>query len=202
MPLLEQGLLGGTIKDFDSSRATPLSNMFIGGAFAFSPHDTVIYHKMIQPFAPPDEIAPDAYPEVDSTLKIDNPSDTLTLVRGFFGPGTPYRFDYHLPFDGNGNISVPIFYNFWMTEDLENLLDTASNKLNGVNIWIGTTDQANYNFYQQTQSWINILTSAPYNYTVTERPYQGTPGQPATDDQYLTNLLYEMLIFHSESFGN
>jgi hypothetical protein len=89
-----------------------------------------------------------------------------------------------------------------MTEDLENLLDTATNKLNGVDIWIGTTDQAKYNYYQQTQSWINTLTSAPYNYTVTERPYQGTPGQPATDGQYLYDLLREMLIFHSENFGN
>jgi len=202
--LMEQGLLNANDSlfrnTFDSSSATPLSNMFIGGAFAFSPHDTVIYHHMVRPFATP--IPPDAYPEVDSTLKINNPADTLTKVIGFFGPGTPYRFNYHLPFNANGSVYAPIWDNFWVTENLENLLDTANNKLNGVDIWIGTTNQAKYNFYQQTQSWINTLTSPPYNYTVTERPYQGTPSQPATADQYLYDLLKEMLIFHSESFGN
>jgi len=195
--LMEQGLLNGNIQNFDSSSAWPLSNMFIGGAYAFSPNDTVIYHHMVRPIGTP--VPPDAYPEVDSTLKIDS---ALNLITGFFGPGTPYRFDYHLPFNANGSVYAPIWDNFWMTEDLENLLGNATNGLDGVDIWIGTTTQANYNFYQQTQSWINTLTSAPYNYIVTERPYQGTPGQPANGDQYLYDLLKEILIFHSNSFGN
>ena len=194
--LNEQGLLGGNIKNFDSSSSTPLSNMFIAGSYAFSPHDTLVYHHMqfVAGQAP--------HPVVDSTLKIDNPADTLTLVSGFFGPGPPYRFNYHLPFNANGTVYAPIWNNFWMTEDLENLLINSTNQLDSVDIWIGTTSQASYNYYQQTQSWINTLESAPYNYTLTKRPYQGTPGQPATGDQYLYDLLREMLIFHSKSFGN
>ncbi len=195
--LMEQGLLGGDIRNlFDSSSSTPLSNMFIGGANAFSPHDTLIYHRMFYP------VKSTPYPIVDSTLKFDSTYNS-TLITGFFGPGgAPYPFDYHLPFTANGSVYAPIWDNFWMTEDLENLLGNATNGLAGVDIWIGTTNQAKYNFYQQTQSWINTLTSAPYNYTVTERPYQGTPEQPATEDQYLYDLLKEILIFHSKSFGN
>ncbi len=191
--LMEQGLLNGNIQNFDSSRAWPLSNMFIGGAFAFSPHDTVIHHHMFG--NPP-------FPVVDSTKKFDS-TYSSSLITGYFGPGSaPYRLDYHLPFNANGSVYTPIWDNFWMTEDLENLLDSATNKLNGVNIWIGSTDEAAYNYYQQTQSWINTLTTAPYNYTVTEHNYEGTPGNPASGDQYLHDLLREMLIFHSESFGN
>jgi hypothetical protein len=199
--LLEQGLLGGNIKIFDSSSAWPLSNLFIGGAYAFSPHDTVIYHRVIRPIGP-GGVEQDPYPAVDSTLKIDNPADTLTLISGYFSPGTPYRFDFHLPFDANGTVFSPIWDNFWMTEDLENLLDSAANKLNGVDIWVASTSEAKYNYYQQTQSWINTLTSAPYNYPVTEYNYQGETGQPADSYQYTYDLLREMLIFHSNSFGN
>ncbi len=199
--LLEQNALNGNIQNFDSSSAWPLSNMFIGGAFAFSPHDTVVYHHMVQPFVPVGQPQADAYPVVDSTITFDSTYNN-TLVTGFFGPGTPYRFDYHLPFTLNGQADPFIWPNFWMTEDLEGLLDSATNKLDGVDIWIATTSEAKYNFYQQTQSWINTLTSAPYNYNVTVRPYQGVPGQPASDDFYLHGLLREMLIFHSNSFGN
>ncbi|HEX2896696.1 MAG TPA: hypothetical protein VHP63_01420, partial [candidate division Zixibacteria bacterium] len=114
----------------------------------------------------------------------------------------PYRYDFHLPFTSDGNAYSFIWDNFWMTEDLENLLDTAANKLNGVNLWVATTNEANPNYRQQTLSWINTLNNAPYNYPVTVRNYEGVPGNPASGDQYLYDLLREMLIFHSQSFGN
>ncbi|MGH8015771.1 MAG: hypothetical protein ACREBV_06235, partial [Candidatus Zixiibacteriota bacterium] len=198
--LLEQGLIDTTIRIFDSSRTLPLSSLFIGGAYAFSPHDTVIYHKVIYAVGQGGVIQ-DPYPQVDSTRKINGPSDTLTLVPGYFGQGT-YRYGYHLPFDSNGAVYAPIWNNFWLTENLENLLDTATNKLNNVNIWVGTTSEARFNYYQQTQSWINTLTNPPYNYDVKVYSYQGVPGNPATKDEYLYDLMREMLIFHSNSFGN
>jgi hypothetical protein len=197
--LMEQGLLGGDVRDFDSSRSWPISNMFIGGAFAFSPHDTVIHHRVIRP------AGTDPFPAVDSTKKFDTTFNS-SLVTGFFSPGTPFRFDYHLPFDGNGNNNAAPFStlwnNFWLTENLENLLDTATNKLNGVDIWIASTPEAKFNYYQQTQSWINTLTTPPYNYPVTVYNYQGEPGNPADGSQYLYDLMRQMLIFHSKSFGN
>jgi len=192
--LNEQNLLGANnslFKTFDSSSLWPLSKMFIGTSFAFSPHDTVLYDRNSNPNA--------QLWVIDSTEII---TDTTTLIPGFTSRGATYRFDYHLPFTSNGLIHPPIWNILWMTEDLENLLDTTTNKLNGVNVWIATSSEANLNYYQQTQSWINTLTNAPYNYPVTVRNYQGVPGNPATGDQYLYDLLREMLIFHSESFGN
>jgi len=202
--LMEQGLLGDSANFrtlFDSSRATPLSNLFIGASYAFSPYDTVIYHQVI--FAVGTGGVQDPYPQVDSTRKMNSSTDSLTLIRGYFGPGT-YRYGFNLPFDASGFIppSSNIWNNYWLTENLENLIDTSTNKLNGVNIWIGSTPEAKYNYYQQTQSWITTLTTAPYNYPVTVYDYEGVPGNPADNNQYLYDLLREMLIFHSNSFGN
>ncbi len=196
--LLEQGLLNvsdSLFKTFDSSSSWPLSKLFIGSSFAFSPHDTVIYDR---------KSAPNSRIWVIDSTKII--TDTATLIPGFITGGSAYRFNYHLPFTSSGNVYAPIWNNFWMTEDLANLLDTSrtagSPGLDGVNIWIATTDQANLNYHQQTQSWINTLTGAPYNYPVVVRNYRGAPGNPATGDQYLYDLLREILIFHSNSFGN
>lgn len=194
--LIEQGVLGApnpdsAFKAFDSSSSKPISTMFIGGAFAFSPHDTVIYDTNIS--------SNTILFRIDSTDQID---DTVTLISGYFARGNTHRFDFQLPFTSNGTVYSLIWDNFWMSEDLENLLDTATNKLNGVNIWIATSSEAFPNYRQQTLSWINTLTTAPYNYAVTVRNYQGVPGNAATGDQYLYDLLREMLIFHSQSFGN
>lgn len=192
--LNEQGLLNGNIQAFDSSKANPLSSLFIGGSFAFSPYDTVYYETYA--FTPPSTITK----RIDSTRAIV--ADSSTLVRGFFVQGSSYRVDYNLPFRANGDTNSFIWNNFWMTENLENLIDTSLNKLNGVDLWIASSPETKYNYYQQTQSWINTLTGAPYNYNVTVRPYEGTPGNPATDYQYMYDLLREILIFHSNSFGN
>lgn len=192
--LSEQGLLNSNnalFKTFDSSTTTPISNMFIGAAYAFSPHDTIIFDRNISTNS--------QLWVIDST---DTIADTITLISGYTSRSNPYVFDFHLPFTSDGNAYSPIWDNFWMTEDLENLLDTAANKLNGVNLWIATTDEANLNYHQQTLSWINTISNAPYNYPVTVRNYEGVPGNPATGDQYLYDLLREMLIFHSQSFGN
>jgi len=49
-----------------------------------------------------------------------------------------------------------------------------------------------------TQSWLTFLRSQ--NYNITEHPYNSFNGQSVTDDEYLYDLLREMLIFHSENF--
>ncbi len=198
--LMEQGLLNAPdsiFKTFDSSSAWPLSNMLIGTSLAFSPHDTVIYDRNSSTNL--------IVWTIDSTKKIIDDSTTL-IFPGYTTGGSNYRFKYHLPFTSNGAVYPFIWDNFWMTENLENLLDTARAAgkpgLDSVNIWIATTNQANLNYYQQTQSWISTLTNATYDYPVVVRNYQGVPGNPATGDQYLYDLLREMLIFHSKSFGN
>ena len=193
--LMEQNLLGQNLQDFDSSSAWPISNLFIGAAFAFSPEDTVLFdhNSNTNPGARPVWV-------MDSTYGFDSLSPTL--ITGYNALGGAHRFDYLLPFDANGNAVPDIWNNYWLTENLENLIDSSTNKLDSVNIWFATTTESELNYYQQTQSWINTLTNPPYVYSVTEKKYLGTAGNPASGDQYVYDLLREMLIFHSNSFGN
>ena len=192
--LNEQGLLGGTLQDFDSSSAWPISNLFIGAAYAFSPADTVIFDSNTN-----SNVGQLPFYRIDSAYGFD---DTIsTYIDGFNGPRAQ-KFDYLLPFTADGNVYPDIWNNYWLTENLENLIDSSTNKLNGVNLWFATTTEAKLNYYQQTQSWISTLTSPPYVYNVIEKQYQGIPGNPASGDQYVYDLLREMLIFHSNSFGN
>ncbi|MCH9023965.1 MAG: hypothetical protein IH931_01405 [candidate division Zixibacteria bacterium] len=137
--------------------------------------------------------------EMDSTFGFDSLSPTL--ITGINASGS-HRFDYLLPFTADGNADTLIWPNYWMTENLENLIDSSTNKLSGVNLWFATTTESKLNYYQQTQSWISTLTNPPYAYSVTEKKYLGVPGSPASEDQYVYDLLREMLIFHSNSFGN
>ena len=197
--LIEQGLLNQNLQDFDSAKAWPISNMFIGAAYAFSPRDTVLFAHDANTNPTPTNPAP--IWTMDSTYGFD--TTITTLIDGFNSP-SGYIFDYLLPFDASGNLpSDPMIWNnYWLTENLEFLINLPGNKLSGVNLWFATTTESELNYYQQTQSWINTLTNAPYVYSVTEKKYLGTAGNPASGDQYVYDLLREMLIFHSNSFGN
>ena len=189
--LMEQNLLNGNLQNFDSSSAWPISNLFIGAAYAFSPADTVIFDRKTASGPPPVYKVDSTYGFVDSL--------SPTLITGFNSPnGT--RFDYLLPFTADGNAYPDIWMNYWLTENLEDLIDSSTNKLNGVNLWFATTTESKLNYYQQTQSWINTL--GAYNDSIVEKRYEGIPGNPASGSQYVYDLLREMLIFHSNSFGN
>ena len=192
--LNEQGLLNGTLQDFDSSSAWPISNLFIGAAYAFSPADTVIFDHNTN-----SNIGQRPTYKIDSAYGFD--STISTYINGFIGPRAQ-KFDYLLPFDSAGDAHTLIWDNYWLTENLEFLISLPGGNLSGVNLWFATTTESRLNYYQQTQSWISTLTNPPYNYNVTEKKYQGIPGNPASGDQYVYDLLKEMLIFHSNSFGN
>lgn len=182
--LNEQGLLGSDTwkEDFSDSPDWPTTGLFIGGSLAFSPHDTAVTYTGT------------GTKEITSRLSID---DTTTLVTGVVGGGAEYDFHFHVPFDNNGYPYAPIWENFWLPNNLENL---PSASLDGVNIWVATSDEASFGYHEQTMSFISTLQG--WGYPVTTRHYSGYTGNPATDDQYVYDLLKEMLIFHSQSFGN
>ncbi len=76
-----------------------------------------------------------------------------------------------------------------------------SSSLDGVNMWIATSDEVNFaNYYDQTQSWIATLNNA--SLPVVVKTYEGYNGNPAEGGQYVYDLLREMLKFHSENFGD
>ncbi|HKK20829.1 MAG TPA: alpha/beta hydrolase-fold protein [candidate division Zixibacteria bacterium] len=196
--LIEQGILGDPNwrTKFDSSGAWHLSRLFIGGALAFSPHDTALTY--VRKY----NTVTKEYTNTVVTGSRMQLADSTTLVTGVVVGDASSDFDFNLPFDGTGHKYYPI-WNLWLANNLENMLNQTDNQLAGVNMWIATSTQSTFgNYHEQTQSFYNTLTSAPYNYPVEEYTYKGYPGKPAYKDQYLYDLMKRMLIFHSESFGN
>jgi hypothetical protein len=186
--LMEQGLMNGDIKQFKLRDSMNVSRMFIGGSYAFSPQDTsvfVSYNAIAKEF------------QLDSTQKIANvPGDSVTMVPISLSNPFPI-YSYHLPFDNTGAAYAPIWNDLWLPNNLENLLTPGV--LNGMNIWMGTSVETQFmNYHNQTQSFINTLSA---EYPVEVYNYTGYDGKPATRGQYVYDLLREMLIFHSESFG-
>ncbi len=193
--LVEQGLLGDPdwTQNFDSSGAWHLSRLFIGGALAFSPHDTAItFTTTVNPLTGKETI---------KIISREQLADSTTLITNIV-KGDAFDLDFNMPFDATGHKYWPI-WNRWLANNLENILTPAGNQLAGVNMWIATSPQSTFgNFHQQTESFYQTLTSAPYNYPVEEYTYTGYAGEPAVNDQYVYDLLKKMLIFHSESFGD
>ncbi|MFQ5453398.1 MAG: alpha/beta hydrolase-fold protein [Candidatus Zixiibacteriota bacterium] len=177
---------------FDSSGTLHLSRLFIGGSLAFSPHDTsVTWDVTFNSFTGEQNI---------NILSRQSITDSATIVTSIIKVDQN-NFDFHLPFDSTGSKYDPI-WDMWLNNNLENILNSTSNQLNGVDIWVASSPEASFGaYYEQTQSWINTLTSAPYNYPVTTKTYTGYSGNPAVKDQYIYDLIREMLIFHSNSFG-
>jgi len=174
----------------DSTSSLPLSRMIIGASLAFSPHDTAVVCTTI--------VSGDQTTLQIAILERHIVDDTVTLIKDVVKEDVR-NFDFHLPFDSVGNLYHPIWDNYWAPNNLENLLAAAPTALDNVNMWVATSDQSNFGFHQQTLSWINILEDE--SLPVTTKTYQGYDGYPATGDEYVYDLLREMLIFHSECFG-
>ena len=257
--LAEQGLLNyapvndtGWTYRFDSSSAFPNARMFIGGALAFSPNDTLVIPfgtrgyplepiPMIDTFLVdrliwiPDStfwacnswedditcvdstevegteswdfIHIDSTPELVVDTFIDRlrwqMDDTVTLCTEIVDV-KENNFEFHLPFDSTGQPYEPIWDNFWLPNNLENMLSTCGDScLENVDIWIATTkdpSEQDRTFGYQTRSWIETLESHELLEPENVYEYSGYEGKPATSDQYLYDLLREILIFHSRNF--
>ena len=126
----------------------------------------------------------------------------MTLITEII-PQDQFDFDFHLPFDSNGN-TYSLIWNMWLDDNLENLLTNNANSLDSIQMYVVSTPEFAYaNYRPQTQSWISTLQGSPYNYTDPQLQvveYNGYPGNPATNDQYLYDLMRDILIFHSKAF--
>ena len=193
--LAEQGLDESTFKSFDSSRAWPISSMFISGALAFSPNDTLLdYDIRTLAGGTADTV------EIDTSYRrSDNGGDTTTLIRGVVKQDMG-DWDFYLPFDGTGS-AYGWVWDLWLENDLERIHDDAgASPLAGINMWIGTSPDAHYGFHDMTESWISTLEDNGYTPEVYN--YGGYDGKPATSNEYVYDMLRKMLIFHSENFGD
>ncbi|MBU8933191.1 MAG: hypothetical protein KOO62_04210 [candidate division Zixibacteria bacterium] len=220
--LSEQGLLdyvqvGDTswTDKFDSSAsAYPLGRMFIGGALAFSPNDTLVFPYgergyMLIPIPVIDTFYDTTfiigYPNVIDTLydtlryQIDDEATLCTEIINI----AENDFEFHLPFDVHGE-PYDLIWDLWLKNNLETILsDSGDGCLADVDIWIGTTEdpsEQDMTFGYQTHSWINTLQSHGLLDATNVYEYSGYSTNPATKDQYVYDLLREMLIFHSRNF--
>ncbi len=184
--------------DFDSSLTMPVSQMFIGGALAFSPNDTVVFFN---PYVSVDDLAIDSSWQIAHDDTLTGGGDSTTLVTGVVNNATPgLDFDFHMPFDADGNVYQPI-WDMWMRNNLENIhTAVGGTPLADMNIWVASNPNAKWNYHDQTQSWITFL--GTQGYAVEEYDYSSFTDDPITEDEYLYDILREMLIFHSENFGN
>lgn len=180
---------------FDTSSVWPATQMFTGGALAFSPNDTSLTLN----------IGTDAQGNLLISVNTRQQlTDSTTLINQLIsgGPGSNF-LHFHLPFLPSQRPYNPIWQTYWMPNNLDSLHVAAGpNTLAGVNMWIKSSPQAKWGYHAMTQSWYNTLTTT-FGYTTVEySEYSGYDGKPAREGEYLYDQLREMLIFQSESFGN
>lgn len=178
--LREQGNLTD-ISQFRIRDTMQVSRMLIGAAYAFSPHDTLmVWHR-------------DGFGRIVIDSR-DTLTDNTTKVTS-----NPNEFQqyFHLPFTVDGVRYPPIWNGMWLPNNLENMLTPGV--LDGINLWVATSPENTYcRFHEQTASFISTLQNE--GYPVSTKIYTGASGSPAYQDQYLYDLLKEILIFHNENF--
>lgn len=190
-------------RDFDSSKTMPISGMFIGGSLAFSPNDTsitydripggavtnVVRHRLTDGVPPAPYDADGWKTLIDTIIKGDESAKNLTG-----------GMDFHLPFDENGDVFPPI-WSMWMRNNLDSIyLQQGGTPLSGINIWVASNPGAQYQQYEMTQSWLQFLRTNGVQ--LEEYNYSGYNGDIVSGDEYLFDILEQMLIFHSENFGD
>ncbi len=112
-----------------------------------------------------------------------------------------FSLHFHLPFgwDESGVLQKPYqpIWSMWMAENLDSLL-LDGGSLEGIDLWLGTSPEARWAYNEMTESWISFLQTQGYSPTVYR--YTGYDERPATNHQYVYDLLEQMLKFHSASF--
>lgn len=222
--LIEQGLLNQGMYDTVNARSAfrslgqyHLSRLFIGGTFAFAPYDTAIYFDTLHNSSGSISYDIDSVNSFPVAIDVNDPNNRVLNLSIATLPNSPRlnptgfdsKLRFILPFTSAGTIDAGpttpgvTVWDRWIANNLETLLAASPNALDGVDMMIANSVDAQFaNYYAQTESWINTLEGAPYNRSITKTYYQGYDGFPAQFNQYAFDLIKEMLIFHSESFGN
>ena len=132
---------------------------------------------------------------IDSREQLSTVVDSTSLIESLIN--TPELY-FHLPFDNTGAVRTDV-WNRWLDDNLENLM--TPNVLSGKNIWVGNSPALTFgNYGEQTASFIAHLQNEGYPVTVFN--YTAAGNSPYDREQYVYDLIRQMLIFHSESFGD
>ncbi len=212
--LNEQGLMGQNLQDpltgFSYAGNWHISRLFIGGSFAFSSHqlsvnyeDSVTFNQLSGTQEKEFYFISDV--TLDTTVF---PESTAISYAGFTNPPNVFKnninyiFSYHLPFDNNGNPITPV-WDLWLQNNLPVMFVANPNAFDNVNLWMGNSSESTFgNYNEQTDSWISTLKNSGVPVSIETYELSGYDGHPANKDQYVYDILREMLIFHSKRFGN
>ena len=197
--LNEQGTFGQSFytDSLDTAGSNHLTRFIIGGSLAFSPHDTLVF-PVVDSFSTGVTVTvPDSV-----RYKIQG---TQTLVSSIVNQGdVTYDYDFHLPFDENGQpfsaADEPI-WDLWLRNNLEQLWadSSAGTGLAETDFWLGwSRDFDPRGFNTMTQSFESFLRAQGFDPDTLS--YEGYEGNPAVGDEYLSWVLREILIFHSNKF--
>ena len=193
---------------FDTSVTMPVSRMLTGAALAFSPNDTLIqYQRRIDSSYSQGAwhytmrvIVNSRYQVADSLLP--GGGDSTTFIGGIVRRDSQSRqvdMDFHLPFHETGVLYQTV-WDRWLANNLENLFEAAGgDPLQGASLWFATNPDARWNYYAMTQSWMDFLRGEGHE--LEEYRYSSFTDDPVIHDEYLFDILREMLIFHSNNFG-
>ncbi|RME28044.1 MAG: hypothetical protein D6800_04345 [Candidatus Zixiibacteriota bacterium] len=215
----EQGIQVGDpsiFTNFDSSKSMPVSDFFIGGSLAFSPHDTLITWSVdttgVVVIVNPNTGQVDtlvtglSYPITNRDTIADSMTFVPNVITGDTVGGVnltnDFNFDFHLPFDANAQPYAPI-WSLWMHNNIDSLNARFGDPLANVKLWVATTDQGSVgqwkSYHDQVEAF--LATFSPPTYDVTVINYEGYPGNPATRDQYVHDMIRALLKFHSDAFS-
>jgi hypothetical protein len=194
-------------RDFDSSLTMPISQMFIGGALAFSPDDTMITYDRVVDTAVDNQtgliVCTMHLDDVIQERISDTLTDSATFISSLIIAGEKTRWlelDFHLPFNATGATHYPI-WDRWMANNLEDMHEAVGGSpMADVNMWFAVNRDAEWGYYDMTQSWITYCRAQ--GYSLEEYEYSSFNDDPVTGDEYLFDILREMLIFHSNNFGD
>lgn len=187
------GFFNGQI---DTSKAKIITRMFLGGCFAFSPHDTLLTYTGSRSASSLEILERYSYSSSATLVSTVMPG---RVVGGPIRSSESVRFDIHMPFNGESRTDAETWRR-WMANNLDTLFVKAGgNPLQNTAVWLGTSPQANrLTFHDQVMSFADFLESRQVSPVMHE--YTGYSGNPASEDQYTYYLLREMLKFHSEQF--
>lgn len=196
-------------RDFDTSMTMPVSRMLTGAAFAFSPNDTLMSYRRIIDSAYYQgmwhysmRVIVDARYKIADSL-LPGGGDSTTFIGSIVRRDSHSRgidMDFHLPFDETGALYQPV-WDHWMANNLENMFaDAGGDPLQGASMWFATNLNARWNYYEMTQSWMDFLRGE--GHVLEEYRYSSYNDDPVVHDEYLFDILREMLIFHSNNFGD
>lgn len=178
----------------DGYISLPLSRLFIGGSIAFSLHQQRVTWDY-------DASAPLYTGERGVILSVDSIiTDSSTMIDSIQGYGNAV-WAYHLPFDSTGAVADTI-WPYWMRNNLDSMYVAAGTPFNGMDIWVGDNPDAKWNYGEMTAQWINFLDAmkGAGGFNLQVHQYDSFSDNPVTGDEYVYDLLRQMLIFHSNSF--